>query len=121
LGLFNYSGGTLWVAGNVRAPAFDPLSAALLLLGVCVAVMRYARHRHWQDLFLLLSIPLLMLPSTLSLAFPEENPAMNRASGAWIPAFMLCALALDTVLHSVRQRLAGNFGARVAQTLGAGV
>ncbi len=121
LGLFNYSGGTLWVAGNVRTPAFDPLSAALLLLGVCIAVMRYARHRHWQDLFLLLSIPLLMLPSILSLAFPEENPAMNRASGAWIPAFLLCALALDTLLHSLRQRLGGTFGARAAQFVGTAV
>lgn len=121
LGLFNYSGGTLWVTGAVRAPAFDPLSGALLLLGVCLAVMRYARHRQWQDLFLLLSIPLLMLPSTLSLAFPEENPAMNRASAAWIPAFLLCALALDAVLHSIRARFNGGLGLRLAQLLGVGV
>jgi len=120
LGLFNYSGGTLWVTGAVRAPAFDPLSGALLLLGVCLAVMRYARHRQWQDLFLLLSIPLLMLPSTLSLAFPEENPAMNRASAAWIPAFLLCALALDTLLHSLRTRLKGALGLRLAQLAGVG-
>ncbi|UYN88973.1 MAG: glycosyltransferase family 39 protein [Anaerolineales bacterium] len=118
LGLFNYSGGNLWVVGNVRAPAFDPLSGALLLLGVCLAVMRYARHRHWQDLFLLISIPLLMLPSTLSLAFPEENPAMNRASAAWIPAFLLCALALDALLHGIRARFNGAFGLRLAQLLG---
>ncbi|QYK50852.1 MAG: glycosyltransferase family 39 protein [Anaerolineales bacterium] len=121
LGLFNYSGGTLWVVGTVRKPAFDPLSGALLLLGVCLAVMRYVRHRHWQDLFLLVSIPLLMLPSTLSLAFPEENPAMNRASAAWIPAFLLCALALDAVLHSIRTRLRGGLGLRLAQALGIGV
>ncbi len=121
LGLFNYSGGTLWVTGNVRSPAFDPLSGALLLLGVCLAVIRYVRYRHWQDLFLLISIPLLMLPSTLSLAFPEENPAMNRASAAWIPAFLLCALALDAILHSIRARLGGGLGLRLAQLLGVGV
>ena len=33
----------------------------------------------------LLSIPLLMLPSILSLAFPDENPALNRAAGDLTP------------------------------------
>lgn len=46
---------------------------------------------------------------------------MNRASGAWIPAFLLCALALDTLLHSLRQRLGGTFGARAAQFVGTAV
>jgi len=40
------------------------------------------------------------LPSTLSLAFPGENPALNRASGAYILAFILSALALDGLLTS---------------------
>ncbi|MBX3002744.1 MAG: glycosyltransferase family 39 protein [Anaerolineales bacterium] len=106
LGLFNYSGGSQWVVGTVRSPAFDLFTATLLLLGVCFTAMRYARQRQWQDLFLLLSLPLLLLPSTLSLAFPEENPAMNRASGAWVPAFVLAALALETCLRSLGQRLA---------------
>ena len=51
-------------------------------------------------MFLLVSIPLLQLPSTLSLAFPGENPALNRAGGAYIPAFILSALALDGLLTS---------------------
>lgn len=118
LGLFNVNGGQIWLVGLSGEPAFDPFSAALLLLGVVIAGLRYARSRSWLDLFLLLAIPLMMLPSTLSLAFPEENPAMNRASGAWIPAFLLCALALDTLVHSARERLGGNLGLRVAQFTG---
>ena len=119
LGMFNYTGGRIWLVGISDYPAFDPLSAALLLLGVILAAVRYARNRSWLDLFLLVSIPLLMLPSTLSLAFPEENPAMNRASGAWIPAFILCALALDALLHGWRDKLGGKAGLRVAQWGGA--
>lgn len=115
LGMFNYSGGTIWLVGLRDKPAFDTISAALLLLGVILVGIRYARTRSWLDLFLLLAIPLMMLPSTLSLAFPEENPAMNRASGAWIPAFIMCALALDAFLHGVRDKLGGNLGLRVAQ------
>ncbi|MCL5429526.1 MAG: glycosyltransferase family 39 protein, partial [Chloroflexi bacterium] len=119
LGMFNYSGGTIWLVGLRDKPAFDTISAALLLLGVILVGIRYARARSWLDLFLLLAIPLMMLPSTLSLAFPEENPAMNRASGAWVPAFIVSALALDAFLHGIRDKLGGNFGLRVAQTGGA--
>jgi hypothetical protein len=117
--MFNYSGGEIWTVGLVGRPAFDLISAALLLLGACVMVLRYARRRHWQDLFLLLAVPLMMLPSTLSLAFPEENPAMNRASGAWVPAFLICAIGLDALLHGLRDKLGGKLGLRTAQVVGA--
>jgi len=118
LGMFNFSGGDIWLVGLVRRPAFDLISAALLLLGIPLLIARYLRQRHWQDLFLLLALPLLMLSSTLSLAFPEENPAMNRASGAWVPAFLICALGLDALLHGIRQTLGGKAGLRVAQVAG---
>ncbi len=47
-----------------------------------------------------MSIPLLQLPSTLSIAFPGENPSLNRTGGAYIPVFILAALALDGLLTS---------------------
>jgi hypothetical protein len=119
LGMFNYSGGEIWTVGWVSHPAFDLISAALLLLGAYVVIIRYTRQRHWQDLFLLLAVPLMMLPSTLSLAFPEENPAMNRASGVWIPAFLICAIGLDALLHGLRDKLGGKLGLRTAQVAGA--
>jgi hypothetical protein len=50
---------------------------------------------------ILLSIPLLQLPSTLALAFPEENPALNRMSASFVPAFILVAIALDTIMSSL--------------------
>jgi hypothetical protein len=56
-------------------------------------------------LFLLLSIPLLALPSILSLAFPNENPAINRAGAAYIPAFIIGAMALDGLLTSLGRGL----------------
>lgn len=115
LGLFNYSGGEIWLVGLSGRPAFDLFTAALLLLGLVLAVLRYIRNRSWLDLFLIIAIPLMMLPSTLSLAFPEENPAMNRASGAWIPAFLLCALAVDALIHTLRERIGGDVGLRIAQ------
>jgi hypothetical protein len=41
------------------------------------------------------SIPVLIMPSVLSLAFPGENPALNRAGGAAVPAIIVSALALE--------------------------
>jgi hypothetical protein len=100
LRMFNYDDGTIWVNSVTDRPALDVISAALFLIGVVLVLVRYIRKRHWLDSFLLVSIPLLQLPSILSLAFPGENPALNRAGGAYIPAFLIGALALDGLLTS---------------------
>lgn len=100
LKMFNVNDGEIWVHSVPGRPALDTVSAALFLLGVVLVLVRYIRHRHWLDLFLLVSIPLLLMPSILSLAFPGENPALNRAAGAYIPTFIIGAMALDGLLTS---------------------
>ena len=100
LKMFNFDDGEIWVNSLPHRPAFDVVTGALFILGVALILIRYVRKRHWLDLYLLVSIPLLQLPSTLSLAFPGENPALNRAGGAYIPAFIISALALDGLLTS---------------------
>jgi hypothetical protein len=98
LGMFNWDDGEIWVHSVIHRPALDVVSASLFLIGTVLLFIRYLRRRHWLDLFLLLSIPLLTMPSILSLAFPGENPALNRAGGAYVPAFVIAALALDGLL-----------------------
>ncbi len=115
LRMFNWDNGGIWVHSVADRPAFDVVSAALFLIGVLLLVVRYMRQRHWLDLFLLLSIPLLQLPSVLSLAFPAENPSLNRAAGAYVPAFLIVALAMDGLLAGlgsgkVRMALAWSLG-----------
>lgn len=100
LRMFNYDDGEIWVHSITHRPALDVISAALFLIGIVLLLVRYIRNRHWLDLFLLVSIPLLQMPSILSLAFPGENPALNRAGGAYIPAFLIGAMALDGLLTS---------------------
>jgi len=113
------SAGNIWLVGLIRRPALDLFSGALFLLGVPLLVLRYLRRRDWQDLFWLISIPLLMLPSILSLAFPEENPAMNRAGAAAIPIFLIAAFALDAFLHGIKDQLGPKRGLQAAWVLGA--
>jgi hypothetical protein len=98
LRMFNWDDGEIWVHSVTHRPALDVVSGALFLIGALLVLVRYIRRQHWLDLFLLLSIPLLQLPSSLSLAFPAENPALNRAGGAMVPVFLLVALALDGLL-----------------------
>jgi hypothetical protein len=104
LKLFNFDDGEIWVHSLPHRPALDVVSGALFVIGVVLILVRYIRQRHWLDLFLLVSIPLLLMPSILSIAFPRENPALNRASGAYIPAFIVGAMALDGLLTSLGQR-----------------
>src|SRR5688572_29920876 len=101
LKMFNVDDGEIWVVSVTDRPALDVVSGALFLLGVALVLVRYIRTRHWLDLFLLLSIPLLAMPSILALAFPNENPAINRAGAAYIPIFIIAALALDGLLTSL--------------------
>ncbi|HLO13862.1 MAG TPA: glycosyltransferase family 39 protein [Anaerolineales bacterium] len=100
LRMFNYDDGEIWVNSVTHRPALDVVTAALFLIGVILILIRYIRNRHWLDLFLLASVPLLLMPSILSLAFPGENPALNRGGGGYIPAFLIAALALDGLLTS---------------------
>jgi len=100
LRMFNFDDGSVWVNSVTSRPALDVVTAALFSLGVILVFVRYLRNRHWLDLFLLASIPLLQLPSTLSLAFPGENPALNRTGAAYISVFVIVAMALDGLLTS---------------------
>ena len=87
--MFNWSDGDTWVHSIVFRPALDVVSGALFMIGIVLVVIRYIRQRHWQDLFLLVAIPLLELPSILSLAFPNENPVLTRTGAALIPVFLI--------------------------------
>jgi len=93
--MFNVDNGDIWVNSMPHRPALELVTAALFVLGIVLLILRYIRQRDWRDLFLLVSIPILLLPSVLSLAFPGENPALNRAGGAAVAGILVSAMALD--------------------------
>jgi 4-amino-4-deoxy-L-arabinose transferase-like glycosyltransferase len=105
LKMFNWSDGQIWVHSVQFRPALDVISGALFIIGIILLLVRYIRQRNWVDLFLLLSIPLLQLPSILSLAYPAENPALNRTAGALVPVFIIVAVALDGLLEGISRRM----------------
>jgi hypothetical protein len=98
LKMFNWDDGNIWVNSLPHRPALDIVSGALFLIGIVLLIARYIQKRNWLDLFFLLSIPILLMPSILSLAFPDENPALNRSAGAYVPVFVVAAMALDGLI-----------------------
>lgn len=98
--MFNWDDGEIGTHSVTHRPALDMISAALFLLGIAFLIVRYIRQRDWRDMALLISIPVLIMPSVLSLAFPGENPALNRAGGASVTVFLIAALALDGFVSS---------------------
>jgi len=93
--MFNLDDGEIWVNSIPHRPALDVVTGALFVIGVVFLLVRYVRRRDWRDLFLLAAVPLLLMPSVLSLAFPGENPALNRSGGASVVVVLIAALALD--------------------------
>lgn len=101
LTMFFWDNGEVWVISIPHRPALDIVTAALYFLGLCILIYRYFRSKNWLDLLLLISIPILMLPSIMSIAFPAENPSLNRPAGAIIPVFILAALGLEFVYRQL--------------------
>jgi hypothetical protein len=101
--MFAWDDGEIWVTSVPGRPALDFISAALFYLGMTALMVRYLRRRFWIDLFLLLAVPFLLMPSILSLAFPAENPSLNRMGGAIVPVFIISALALDGLLSTIER------------------
>ena len=116
--MFGWDDGEVWVVSVTHRPALSIVAAVLFHLGVVLALIRYWRERSWQDLLLLLSVPILMLPSILSLAFPSENPILNRTAGAIIPAFILVGIALEAILAAIKKSMRASWGVPLAWVIG---
>ncbi|MGD2157959.1 MAG: glycosyltransferase family 39 protein [Anaerolineales bacterium] len=99
--MFAWDNGEIWVHSVPHRPALGLVSAVFFYFGVFLLFIRYLRRRNWQDLFLLLSVPLLLIPSVISLAFPAENPSLNRTAGAVVPVFLIVGLSLDGFLNTM--------------------
>jgi hypothetical protein len=112
--MFFWDNGEIWVHSVMDRPALDVISAAIFFIGVVLLVLRYIRQRDWLDIFWLVSIPLLMMPSILSLAFPAENPSLNRTGAAIVPVFLIIGLTFDGFITGFKASLKTRFGMTIA-------
>lgn len=110
LTMFGWNNGEIWPVSVTNRPALDIVMAAFFYLGVALLFVRYLQRKNWLDLFLIFSIPVLLLPSILSLAFPSENPALNRTAGAIVPVVIIIAIAFEGFLKGVESKFASPLG-----------
>ena len=98
--MFFWDNGVIWAHSVPGRPALEVVSGGLYFLGIAGLLIRYIRKRNWKDLFLLVSIPMMLMPSILSLAYPGENPCLNRTAGAVVPVFIVIGLAFEAFMRA---------------------
>lgn len=118
LRMFAWDNGSIWTVSVPYRPALDFVTAALFHLGAAILFFRYILKRYWYDLFLLISIPLLMMPSILSLAFPGENPVLSRTSGALVPVFVIVGIGLESILAGIRSKINQSYARIITVAMG---
>lgn len=103
---FNWRGDAVWVNTIPGLPILDTVSGGLFVLGVGYSMYSLIRHRDIRQLHLGIFLFFALLPSTMSIAYPGENPSTVRM-GAAIP---VVALLTATALYAVLTRLARWLG-----------
>lgn len=111
LRMFNWRGDQVWVNTIPQMPVLDFITAALLILGLAFVLLRLIVNRDKIAGFLPILILILMLPSTLSFAFPDENPSVVRIGGAIPFVFLIAAYPLWLLVKQVRAAFAPGVGA----------
>lgn len=120
LRMFHYRGDEVWVNTLPHDPVVDRFTGVLLILGAAMVVASAVRRWRAAELTLLLSVPVLLLPSILALAWPRENPSVVRAGGALPVVMMLAALPLWAIVQAAT-RLWSRPGHRARQVAGAAI
>lgn len=88
LGMFSFVGDPHWRQFVADTPVFEPLGAILFYAGAAIALWNW---RKWEYMFVLLWIPVMLIPGMVS----EGAPNFLRPIAALIAAFALPALAVD--------------------------
>jgi len=104
--MFNISGDSAWITGDpTGTPELDFVTGAFLLVGVGVVIGRMVTRRDPVDWLLPTGVLVMILPTALSIAFVIEVPSASRASGAMPFVYLIAALGMGVVIHSVMENV----------------
>lgn len=114
LAMFNYRGDSVFVVNVPYQREMEFFTAVLFVLGMGFVL---ARWRRGYNIALLSVFLVMLMPSALSIAFPNEVPSSDRASGGVAVAFLFAALPLALLRQHVANWLptfrAGPFAFRL--------
>jgi hypothetical protein len=117
--MFNWEGDGAWTASVPSRPALDYVMGGLFVLGAAYLLYLLMRGRRTVALYLAVAVFVLLLPSTLAIAFPIENPSNIRASGVIPVVIVLVGLPLYVVAQQAINTLRGGPGLILVAVVGA--
>lgn len=101
--MFNYRGDVVPMNTVPESPVLDPITGGLFVLGAAILLWRLFARRKMDAAITLSSLFVFLLPSILSLAFPEENPSVVRSGGAIPLVMIMAALPLAMLATEIRR------------------
>ena len=113
-----YKNGQIWVHSVPNRPALDFVSASFFFVGVIYLIRNIKEERSWEAGSLLVAIPVLMMPSILSLAYPGENPSLNRSAGALVPIFVIIGIGFIIFINAIIKYFPKRISCIIAGTVG---
>ena len=110
LQMFSWNDGVGWFNCVPLRPALDVITGGLFHLGLIGLLVWGFKKANWEALSVVLLLPVLLLPTTLALAIPNENPSLARAIAAVPVVYLMPALTLVLVLDFLRGMIPGRGG-----------
>jgi hypothetical protein len=108
--MFNWKGDVVWTNTIPNLPMLEPTSGALFVLGCVYAAYRLIRFRELPFLYLFVLLFDGLLPSIMTLGFPQENPSTVRTGMAIPITATFIALPLALIGRRVVAGLSGGRG-----------
>ncbi len=110
LQMFSWNDGVGWFNCVPLRPALDVITGGLFHLGVIGMLVWGFKKANWEALSVVLLLPVLLLPTSLALAIPNENPSLARAIAAVPVVFLMPALTLVLAIDFLRKMIPGRSG-----------
>lgn len=119
--MYNWKGDIGWFNGAPERPVLDTLTGAFLILGAAAWLARMIKSRDPIVWSMPVVILVMLMPTVLSLAYPEANPSNSRALGSVPIVYLFAALPVAMMAVRLKRMIKGGKGKMVAIAFGVGV
>jgi hypothetical protein len=109
-----WNNGQIWVHSIPNRPALDFISGGFYFVGLASMIKQSIQNKDPYLAALIISIPVFMLPSILSLVFPGENPSLNRSAAAYIPIFSVTGYGFFIFIRTLKSFFKPRVGSTAA-------
>jgi hypothetical protein len=99
--MFNWKGDIAWINGLPNQPVMDPATGAFFLVGLTAWGVLLMRRRDIVFWIIPPALLIMLLPSALSIAYPNENPSLTRSIGALPLAYLIAAYPLALIVQQL--------------------